>query len=97
MALEPVLVVIQPMRNGEQNPARLAKLCITTIPAAAKTPPTKLAGNIENKEDAVSRPDAAIHKQISDRVRFEANNVAKVSAIAPAHIGIIKRQRRSLK
>lgn len=80
MAFEPVFVVIQPMRNGEQNPARLAKLLIPAIPAAAETPPKKLVGNIQNKEDAVSTPDAAIHKQISDRVRFEANNVAKVSA-----------------
>ena len=39
IAFEPVLVVIQPIKYGEQNPARLAKLLTAAIPAAAETPP----------------------------------------------------------
>ena len=39
MALDPVLVVTQPIKYGEQNPARLAKLLTAAIPAAADTPP----------------------------------------------------------
>ncbi len=97
IAFEPVLVVIQPIKYGEQNPARLAKLLTAAIPAAAETPPKKLVGNIQNKEDAVSTPEAAMQRQIKESVRFEANKVANVSAKAPAHIGIIKCQRRSWK
>lgn len=80
IAFEPVLVVIQPIKYGEQNPARLAKLLTAAIPAAAETPPKKLVGNIQNKEDAVSTPEAAMQRQIKESVRFEANKVANVSA-----------------
>ncbi|MNC52988.1 hypothetical protein D3C75_1023650 [compost metagenome] len=95
MALLPKVVVTQPIRYGEQKPARLAKLFTAAMPAAADTPPSSVVGSIQNSEEADSTPAAARHRLRIDSVRLLPSAAARLRPSAPISMGIARCQRRS--